>query len=82
MVTLILAANAVVGILAATGVFAFAWTLVPVGVLAAWLVACRLMVRRERAEMPMIHRTDALRRPRREDTDATQGIPVVAEDGA
>ena len=80
VVTLILAANAVVGILAATGTFALAWTLVPVVVLVAWLVACRLMVRRERAELPMIHRTDRARRTRSEDKDATQGIPVVAEE--
>lgn len=82
VVTLILAANALVGIVAATGVFAYAWTLVPVGVLAAWLVACRLMVRRERAEMPMILRTStptAEAEDEAEDKDATQNVPVVTE---
>ena len=52
VVTLILVANAVVAGLAALGVFAWVWCAVPVGVLAAWLVACRLMVRRERAAVP------------------------------
>lgn len=78
VVTLILAANAVVGILAATGLFAVTWTLIPVGVLVAWLVACRLMVRRERAELPMIRRTTPAPVVDEEDADATQGIPVVA----
>lgn len=81
VVTLILAANGVVGVLAAAGLFAAAWTLVPVGVLVAWLVACRLMVRRERAELPMIRRTtDAP--VAEDDADATQGIPVVAPEPA
>ncbi len=52
MVTLILVANAVVAALAYFTVFDWVWCAVPVGVLVAWLVACRLMVRRERAERP------------------------------
>jgi len=79
VVTLILAANAVVGILAAAGVFAVAWMLIPVGVLAAWLVACRLMVRRERAELPIIRRTTSESPAAEIEDDATQGIPAVAE---
>jgi hypothetical protein len=45
----IVLANLVVVALAAFGVVGWAWTAVPGGLLVAWLVACRLMVRRERA---------------------------------
>jgi hypothetical protein len=45
----ILLANLVVVALAAFAVVGWAWTAVPGGLLVAWLVACRLMVRRERA---------------------------------
>jgi hypothetical protein len=45
----ILLANLVVVTLAAFAVVGWAWTAVPGGLLVAWLVACRLMVRRERA---------------------------------
>ena len=51
VVTLILVANAVIAALAYLHVFAWVWCAVPVGVLAVWLVACRLMVRRERADL-------------------------------
>ncbi len=52
MVSLILVANAAVAGLAYFKVFDWVWCAVPVGVLAVWLVACRVMVRRERAERP------------------------------
>ncbi len=52
MVSLILVANAVVAGLAYLKVFDWVWCAVPGGVLVVWLVACRLMVRRERAELP------------------------------
>ena len=45
----ILLAGVVVVALAAFAVIAWAWTAVPAVLLVAWLVACRLMVRRERA---------------------------------
>jgi hypothetical protein len=45
----ILLANVVVVALAAFAVIEWAWTAVPAVLLAVWLVACRLMVRRERA---------------------------------
>jgi hypothetical protein len=45
----IVLANLVVVALAAFAVVGWAWTAVPGGLLVAWLVACRLMVRRERA---------------------------------
>jgi hypothetical protein len=82
VVTLILAENALVAVLAAFGVFGWVWMAIPVGILVAWLVACRLMVRRERAELPIVRRTgnsDPVAGPEAQDADATQGIPVVAE---
>ncbi|WP_460713547.1 divisome protein SepX/GlpR [Nocardioides dilutus] len=83
VVTLILAENAVVAVLAAVGIFGWVWMAVPGGILVAWLVACRLMVRRERAELPIVRRTrtsDPVAEPVVHDgDDATQGIPVVAE---
>jgi hypothetical protein len=82
VVTLILAENAVVAVLAAAGIFGWVWMAIPVGILLAWLVACRLMVRRERAELPVVRRTGtsqpAAEAPE-ETADDTQGIPVVAE---
>jgi hypothetical protein len=77
VVTLILAENAIVAVLAAAGIFGWIWMLVPVGILAAWLVACRLMVRREQAEVPVVRRTGAANSTADADPDATQGIPVV-----
>lgn len=44
----VLLANAVVVTLAATAVISWWWVAAPVAVLVAWLVACRLMVRKER----------------------------------
>jgi hypothetical protein len=82
VVTIVLAANAVVGILAAAGVFSVAWVLIPVGVLVAWLVACRLMVRRERAELPIIRRRSADQPSVETDADATTSIPAVADEPA
>ena len=55
VVSLILVANAVVAGLAWFRVVEWVWCAVPVGVLVAWLVACRIMVKRERR---------AFRRPR------------------
>ena len=85
VVTLILAENAIVAVLAAVGIFGWVWMAIPVGILAAWLVACRLMVRRERAgtELPMVRHPAAPQAPDAPvapvDADATQGIPAVAE---
>ncbi|MBS42988.1 MAG: hypothetical protein CMH83_07510 [Nocardioides sp.] len=44
----ILAALAVVGVLAATAVLSPVWVAAPAALLVAWLVACRVMVKRER----------------------------------
>jgi hypothetical protein len=49
VVLAILLTGLVVAGLAVAGVVGWAWLLAPVAVLAAWLVACRLMVKRERA---------------------------------
>jgi len=51
VVTLILVANVAVAALAWFRVVEPVWCAVPVGVLVAWLVACRLMVKRERADL-------------------------------
>ena len=64
VVTLILVGNAVVATVAYLKVIDWVWCAVPVGLLVAWLVACRLMVKRERAELrprgriPVEHQTD------------------------
>ncbi|WP_028653620.1 hypothetical protein [Nocardioides halotolerans] len=52
VVTLILVANVGVAVAAYLTVFDWVWCAVPVGVLAVWLVACRVMVKRERAVRP------------------------------
>jgi hypothetical protein len=51
VVSLILLANAAVAGVAYFKVVDWVWCAVPVGVLAVWLVACRLMVKRERADL-------------------------------
>jgi hypothetical protein len=51
VVSLILVANAAVAALAYFKVFDWVWCAVPVGVLVVWLVACRLMVKRELADL-------------------------------
>ena len=52
VVSLILVANAAVAGLAYFKIVDWVWCAVPVGVLVVWLVACRIMVKRERAELP------------------------------
>jgi hypothetical protein len=51
VVALILVANLVVGALAYLTYVEPVWCAVPAGLLAVWLVACRLMVKRERADL-------------------------------
>ncbi len=53
VVLLILAANAAVAGLAYAGVLLWTAQAVPAGLLVAWLVACRLMVKKERAVAPV-----------------------------
>lgn len=52
VLSLILVANLAVAVAAATGHLAWAAQAIPVGLLVAWLVACRLMVKKERAVLP------------------------------
>lgn len=75
----VLVLNAVVAGLAIAKVVAWPWVLAPVALLVAWLVACRLMVRSERAA-----RASSVR-PRRTETvaavdDETGTFDVVAEE--
>lgn len=69
VVLVILTAGVVVGGTAALGQISWAWLAVPGGVLLAWLVACRLMVKRERA----------VRTTRRLPLPAVEPVPVDDE---
>ena len=60
VVCAILLGVVVVGVLAVVGTISPAYTLIPVGVLGAWLVACRLMVRSERAAASFAPRRGAV----------------------
>ena len=52
MLGLILLANIATGTVAALGYIDYWYAAIPAGLLVAWLVACRLMVRREQAWTP------------------------------
>ncbi|HWJ82335.1 MAG TPA: hypothetical protein VNS55_08880 [Nocardioides sp.] len=52
----VLVLNLVVVVLASASVVAWAWVAAPVALLVAWLVACRLMVKKERAAAPVVVR--------------------------
>ena len=79
VVSVILVANATVAILAGLEIVAWPWTLVPVGVLVVWLVACRVMVRKELAEVPARRVPSApAAEPARH--DSTEEIAVVSAD--
>ncbi len=75
VVSLILVANAAVAGLAFSKLIDVVWCAVPLGVLVAWLVACRLMVKRERAAVPV--RRIPAEQPVEEPKDATEDIPPV-----
>jgi hypothetical protein len=79
VVTLILVANAAVAALAWFEVVDPVWCAVPVGVLVAWLVACRLMVKRERAALRPRGRIPAElpADPPRDATDAIARVDVT-----
>jgi hypothetical protein len=64
VVLLILAGNVAVAAFAYFGYLAWSYQAIPAGVLVAWLVACRLMVKKERAAAPA----------------RTEATPVEAED--
>jgi len=79
VVALILLANLVVVTLAAFSVVGWAWCAVPAAVLVAWLVACRLMVKRERAARRPVRRPVEPRTAPAPEPDAAR-IPVVGGD--
>ena len=85
VVTLVLLANAAVAAAAWFQVVDWVWCAVPVGVLAVWLVACRLMVKRERAVLRPRGRIPA-ELPADKPRDATDEIarvdPSAAGDGS
>jgi len=81
VVSLILLINVTVAILSFLHVLAWLWALVPVAVLAVWLVACRLMVRRERGQRPRSRIPAEPERPR-DDTDEIAAVPVDVAFGA
>ena len=68
----ILLANVVVVALAAFAVIEWAWTAIPAVLLVVWLVACRLMVRRERAASAPVANPVA--------TPAVETVETVAAD--
>jgi len=77
---LILLANIGVAVGAALGYVAWAVQAVPVGLLVAWLVACRLMVKKERAVAPPVRRpapTPAPAEPAADEDPSTEEIPPV-----
>ena len=77
VVCVILLGIAVVGLLSVLGQVQPAFTFIPVGLLAAWLVACRLMVRSERASDDSV-----MRRPVLDETAAPATTPSLDEDPA
>jgi hypothetical protein len=77
----IVLANLVVVALAAFAIVGWAWTAIPGGLLVAWLVACRLMVRRERAvPAPVVTpvRTPAAEAPAADTPAAAEAVVAVA----
>ncbi len=76
VLAVILLANLVVLGVAAFGVIGWAWTAVPGGLLVAWLVACRLMVKQERAAG-----TASVRPPVAVEPEQTVAEPAEEPDG-
>ncbi|WP_340536926.1 divisome protein SepX/GlpR [Nocardioides sp. GXZ039] len=76
VVVAILLSGVVVGVLAGLGHLAWAYLAIPGGVLVAWLVACRLMVRRERA-VPVAPRARLPHAPAEEKPEAEDAVEVV-----
>ncbi|HEY0888986.1 MAG TPA: hypothetical protein VGE38_05180 [Nocardioides sp.] len=78
--------TAMVGSCAAGRVIHWAWLAAPLVLLVAWLVACRLMVRSERAHRPAARRPASTQQPAQQETagpsvaiadDDTTEVPVV-----
>ena len=92
VVCLILFAHIVVGTLAGLGVVAWPWLAAPAAVLVVWLVACRLMVKRERSasaaparvslQVPVdVVETELDRGPVTEEIAAVEPAPAEAAPG-
>ncbi|SEB64364.1 hypothetical protein SAMN04489844_0749 [Nocardioides exalbidus] len=82
VLAVVLLANAVVIGLAAFSVVTWPWVAAPAAVLVAWLVACRLSVRAERAARSAIEVGEPARvagAPEQEDLDLTGEIAVTPE---
>ncbi len=78
VLSLILLANVAVVAVAASSVLAWAYVAIPAGLLVAWLVACRLMVKQERAAfVPATRRSPETAM---EDDDTSTGIPPVTDE--
>jgi hypothetical protein len=90
VLALVLLANAVVVTLAATSVVTWPWVAVPVAVLVAWLVACRVSVRaehRQRASWSAIEIGDTpvvepVVEPEGDGAELTSEVPAVAPEPA
>jgi hypothetical protein len=82
---LILLAGAVVGTLAALAVVALPYVAIPAGLLVAWLVACRLMVKSERSARTTTSRLPGVvvePEPAQEDGPVTEEIEAVTPEPA
>lgn len=81
VLALIALANAVVIGLAASSVIAWPWIVAPIGVLVAWLVACRVSVRAERAQRGTRSAIEIGYPPpveeEHDDTDLTSELPMT-----
>lgn len=79
VVLTILVAVATVAILAGVGTVSPVYVLIPVGVLVAWLVACRLMVKREIAALPQVRLPITVPAPHEDPSTEELPAVVVAE---
>lgn len=77
VVLLILTANVAVAVTAYLGYVAWAYQAIPAGLLVAWLVACRLMVKKERAAAPAPRQTVPAASPEAADGPDTEEIAAV-----
>ena len=77
---LVLLANLAVTGVAAFGLLSWWYVAIPAGLLVAWLVACRLMVRRERGIGRPVVRRPVAAAVAAEDDDAPADVPVADAD--
>jgi hypothetical protein len=75
----LLAANVVVAVLAATGVHGWVWQSIPGGLLVVWLILCRVMVRGEHAAWDGLtgaRDADTVDQPEGDEGDTEDEVPV------